>query len=153
MRRRRSDPQLVHSSEEAATDGAPVVPAVVVSSPPSSVPESSTVHSHAGRALVPHIAKPSALRGLNPLNLRNLGRISRSRSAPPTPRDQVAAQPKDGDSTPAPVPEGVAVESTGPMLPDFGSNISVTQVDNTAAEASSARVNAMHMRNTLQTAH
>lgn len=135
VRRRRSAPQLVRSSEH---DGVPAVPAVVVSSPPSSVPDSSTVHSHPGRALVPHVAKPSALRGLNPLNLRNIGKLSRSRSAPPTPRDVVAARPKDGDSTPAPVPEGIAVESPEVVCHDFGPSISVSQVDPTNASDSLA---------------
>ncbi|KAH9916543.1 uncharacterized protein B0H18DRAFT_1038241 [Fomitopsis serialis] len=91
IRRRRSAPQLV-----ASADADKRVPGQPYKFPP------------------PSIVKPSALRGLNPLNLMALGKISRSRSAPPTPRDKTAARPKDGDSTPAPVPEGEVVESPEP---------------------------------------
>ena len=37
VRRRRSAPQLVQPSEQPAPDGASAIPAVIVSSPPSSV--------------------------------------------------------------------------------------------------------------------
>ncbi|KAH9840774.1 uncharacterized protein C8Q71DRAFT_701988 [Rhodofomes roseus] len=96
VRRRRSAPQLAASSEKNAPDSAA-----------APIP---------GKTYVPQIVKPSALRGLNPLNLKNLSKISRSRSAPPTPRDKAGARPKDGDSTPAPVPEGEVVESPEPTL-------------------------------------
>ncbi|KAH9929143.1 uncharacterized protein B0H18DRAFT_997734 [Fomitopsis serialis] len=127
IRRRRSAPQLVASAD---ADNAVIAPVVVVSSPPSSAAETVSVPGQPYKFPPPSIVKPSALRGLNPLNLMALGKISRSRSAPPTPRDKTAARPKDGDSTPAPVPEGEVVESPEPTRIDLGPGILVEQVNN-----------------------
>ncbi|KZT63556.1 DUF21-domain-containing protein [Daedalea quercina L-15889] len=131
IRHRRSAPQLVASSDKDASEGMAVAPTLITTSPPSA-PDTTSALAQPNKLLVPQIVRPSALRGLNPLNLRNIGKMSRSRSAPPIPRDEVVARPKDGDSTPAPVPEGKVLESPQSMRPDQGSSIVVEQTNDTA---------------------
>ncbi|OSX62805.1 hypothetical protein POSPLADRAFT_1180890 [Postia placenta MAD-698-R-SB12] len=119
LRHRRSAPQLAPQSK--VTDGTSVAPGIQVS---SSVPASSADGLAVSPSASPTpktptlpVVKPTAmhtlpLRGLNALNLKGIGsRIARSRSAPPTPRDETASEP--GEVTPT-VPEGIVVVTPAP---------------------------------------
>ncbi|KAI0919747.1 hypothetical protein AcW1_003087 [Taiwanofungus camphoratus] len=91
-RRRASDPPAPSAIPSGTSNSATVSTRIDASSTSKSLTSTPTLKP---------IAMP-ALRGLNPLTLKGLG-FKRSRSAPPTPRD---LEKREGENTPATVPEG-----------------------------------------------
>ncbi|CCL98475.1 uncharacterized protein FIBRA_00473 [Fibroporia radiculosa] len=121
IRRRRSAPQLAPSSivrKPTSASVPPSPPSVAVSSNTSS-PGSLHIKGQAPVQIVKPVAMPALpLRGLNALTLKGLGsKVSRSRSAPPTPRNMdgsVSGGDRDGDPTPGIVLEGAVVVTPPP---------------------------------------